>query len=312
MNSPEPELGVAHRRILTNGVTLHVATAGPEDGPLVILLHGFPEFWFGWRQQIEPLAAAGFRVWVPDQRGYNLSEKPGRVSDYNLDRLAEDVVGLIDAAGAEKAFLVGHDWGAAVAWWVAMKHRERVTRLAILNVPHPIVMRRYLLRSFTQLKKSWYMGMFQLPWLGEFGLTRNGGVPMSKGIRNTAQRGAFTEEDLERYREAWLQPGAATGMINWYRAGLRSPGKMPKDIRIHVPTLIIWGTADAFLGEELAPMSLEVCTDGRLERLEGVSHWVQHEAPERVNALLIEHFFEPRPSTRSSRAPAGRAEPTQA
>ena len=288
MNSPE--VAVTHRRIETNGVTLHVAVAGPEDGPLVILLHGFPEFWFGWRAQIGPLAAAGYRVWVPDQRGYNLSEKPSSVSAYGTDVLARDVVGLIDAAGAEKAFVAGHDWGGAVAWWLALKHPERVQRLAILNVPHPIVMKRYLLRSFTQLKKSWYMGMFQLPWLAEWGLLRQGGVPMSKGIARTAKRGTFTDDDLARYREAWLQPGAATGMVNWYRAGLRAPGATPEDIRIHVPTLIVWGTGDRFLGEEMAPMSLEVCAQGRLERLEGVSHWVQHEAPERVNALLLEHF----------------------
>lgn len=288
MSSLEPD--VSHRRILTNGVTLHVATAGPEDGPLVLLLHGFPEFWYGWRKQIEPLAAAGFRVWVPDQRGYNLSEKPGPISAYAIEQLALDVVGLMDAAGVKKASVVGHDWGAAVAWWVALRHSERVEKLSILNVPHPVVMLRHLGRSWAQLKKSWYMGMFQLPFLPERALTRADGVPMAKGIAKTAKKGTFTREELERYREAWLQPGAASGMINWYRAALRARPKIPEDIRIHVPTLIIWGTGDRFLGEELGPMSLDVCTEGRLEPLEGVSHWVQHEAPERVNELLLGHL----------------------
>lgn len=288
MNSLDPE--VSHRRVTTNGVTLHVATAGPEDGPLLILLHGFPEFWYGWRKQIEPLAAAGFRVWVPDQRGYNLSDKPGPVAAYGVERLVEDVLGLMDAAGASKSLVVGHDWGAAVAWWLALRYPERVEKLAILNVPHPVVMLQHLRRSWAQLKKSWYMGMFQLPYLPERAFTRAGGVPMAKGIARTARRGTFTEEELARYREAWLQPGAPSGMINWYRAALRASPKIPEDIRIKVPTLIIWGTGDRFLGEELGPLSLEVCEDGRLEPLEGVSHWVQHEAPERVNELLLEHF----------------------
>lgn len=292
MSSLDPE--VSHRHVTTNGVTLHVAVAGPETGPLVILLHGFPEFWYGWRRQIEPLARAGFRVWVPDQRGYNLSEKPKPVAAYNIDLLAQDVLGLMDAAGAERACVVGHDWGAAVAWWLALRYPERVERLAILNVPHPVVMQRHLRRSWAQLRKSWYMGFFQLPYLPERGFTRADGVPLSKGIARTARPGTFGPEELARYREAWLQPGAPSGMINWYRAALRAAPKIPDDIRIQVPTLIIWGTADQFLGEELGPMSLEVCDDGRLERLEGVSHWVQHEAPERVNELLLQHLH-PRP-----------------
>ena len=146
--------------VSTNGVRLHVARSQGNHGRLVILLHGFPEFWYGWRHQIPALAEAGFRVWAPDQRGYNLSDKPARVASYGLDELANDMIGLIDAVGKSRAAVVSHNWGGAVAWWVALRHPERIERLVILNVPHPAVMHRHLRRSLTQLLKSWF---FQLP-----------------------------------------------------------------------------------------------------------------------------------------------------
>lgn len=151
-----------HRMIdLSSGVALHVAQAGPQDGPVVILLHGFPEFWYGWREQILALAAAGFRVWAPDQRGYNLSEKPRGVRNYRLDALARDIVGLMDAAGVERACVVGHDWGAAVAWWLGINYPNRLAKLAILNVPHPAVFLPFLRSHPGQMLKSWYMLFFQ-------------------------------------------------------------------------------------------------------------------------------------------------------
>lgn len=163
--------GAEHRKIVTNGVRLHVVQTGPQDAPLVILLHGFPEFWYGWRQQIPALAAAGLQVWAPDQRGYNESDKPVGVGAYRIDELVADVVGLIDASGLRRASLVGHDWGAAVAWWVALTAPERLERLVILNGPHPSVMRRHLTRSVRQLLRSWYIFGFQVPWVPERLLT---------------------------------------------------------------------------------------------------------------------------------------------
>src|SRR5437879_4698652 len=160
--------GVPFSTIATNGIRLNVAQAGPPDGPLVILLHGFPEFWYGWRKQIPALAAAGYRVWAPDQRGYNFSDKPPDVRDYTLDKLAADVAGLIEAAGRQRAIIVGHDWGGAVAWWLAANNPERVERLVIINVPHPLVMRRLILRDPRQTLRSWYMFMFLLPRLPEW------------------------------------------------------------------------------------------------------------------------------------------------
>lgn len=262
--------------------------AGPENGPLVILLHGFPEFWYGWRHQIDALAEAGFRVLAPDQRGYNLSDKPKHVRNYNLDLLAQDVVGLIDGLGREKAFLVGHDWGGAAAWWVAIKYPERIERLAILNSPHPRVMRRNLLHNREQRKKSWYFFLFQLPFLPERRMRRNDCEINKRALQKTSQKGTFSDADVARYREAWSQPGAATGMLNWYRAAFRSRPARVRNTRVIAPTLIIWGERDKFLRRELAEQSAELCDAGKLVFIEEATHWVQHEEAQRVNELLLE------------------------
>lgn len=286
--------------ITTNGITLHTIVAGPDDGPLVILLHGFPEFWYGWRHQIDALAAAGYRVLAPDQRGYNQSDKPRGIAAYNIDELAADAVGLIDAAGRESAVLVGHDWGAAVAWWAALRFPERLERVAILNVPHPIVMRRHLRNSLSQLAKSWYMFFFQTPWLPEWMLSRGDYSAGLRSLRGTSRRGTFSDEDLDQYRAAWSQPGALTGMINWYRALLRArPGRVDS-IRVRMPLLMIWGVQDRFLGRELAQPSIELCDQGRVVFLDDATHWVQHEEPQRVNELLLEFLAEPTPATSSN------------
>ena len=272
----------------TNGLRLHIAAAGPADGPLMILLHGFPEFWYGWRNQIEPLADAGFCVWAPDQRGYNLSDKPPGVKAYALDRLAADVTGLIDAAGRRQAVLVGHDWGGAVAWHVAAQVPDRVARAVILNVPHPAVMMQQLRRNPRQLARSWYMFGFQLPWLPERWLTFRRAWPLARTLLRTSRPGAFSAADLEHYREAWLQPHAMTAMLNWYRAALRARPLQTAGQRIRPPTLLVWGAQDRFLGRELATPSLACCEQGELEFLEQATHWVQHEEPARVNALIAD------------------------
>jgi pimeloyl-ACP methyl ester carboxylesterase len=280
-----------HRTLATNGIRLHAVEAGPEDGPLVILLHGFPELWFGWRHQIAPLAAAGFRVLVPDQRGYNQSDKPGGVRAYALDTLALDAVGLIDALGREKASVAGHDWGGAVAWWLGMEHAGRLDRLALVNMPHLDVMRRNLWTNPAQMLRSGYMLFFQLPFLPEKLLAWNGWQLAARSLCSTSRPGTFTGADLGVYRAAWSRPGAMTAMLSWYRAALRARPPWPEDVRVRVPTLLIWGTEDRFLGREMARPSIELCDDGRLELFEGSTHWVQHEEPERVARLLVEHFL---------------------
>ena len=284
-DSPEA-ITYDHHDVNTNGIRLHVVQAGPQNGPLVILLHGFPEFWYGWRHQISYLANAGYRVWVPDQRGYNLSDKPKGIAAYNLDHLANDIIGLIDAAGQQKVFLVGHDWGAAVTWWVANKYPERLERIVILNVPHHAVMRKTLQRNLAQLRKSWYIFFFQIPWLPEAIIRRNNWRGAQRSLEDSSRPGTFSEAELAHYREAWSQPRAFTSMINWYRAIMQKPPKKLPSRRIKVPTLIIWGAQDKFLSQEMAQASLDLCDDGRLVLIEEATHWVQHEEADRVNPLI--------------------------
>jgi len=278
--------GASERFVATNGVRLHVVEAGPADGPLVVLLHGFPELWYGWRRQIGPLAEAGYRVLVPDQRGYNLSEKPRGVSAYRLDALAGDVLGLIDDAGRDRAAVVGHDWGAVVAWWLALTHAERLERLAILNVPHPAVMRRHLRSSLRQLRRSWYIFFFQLPWLPELFLRRRGFRNAVRALR-ASRPGTFGDVELAVYREAWGQPRALRSMVHWYRGALQTRSHRPPSLRVAVETLMLWGCRDVALGREMAQPSIELCDRGRLILFEQASHWIQHEQAESVNRLLL-------------------------
>jgi epoxide hydrolase 4 len=274
------------------GIRLHYVEAG--EGPLVVLLHGFPEFWYSWRHQIAPLAQAGFHVVAPDLRGYNLSDKPKGWRAYDTSLLAQDVAGLIRGFGEQRAYVVGHDWGAAVAYAVAMNHPDVVKRLAILNVPHPTRMLEGL-RTLKQLRKSWYMFFFQIPRLPEHLFARDGFSFGKRSLRADSKK-AFSDEDLERYAEAWSQPGALTGMINYYRAALRrSPGKAVAQMKpIEAETLVIWGMLDRHLGSELAEPASEWVPNVRVERIPDATHWVQHDAPERVNELLLGFFDDAR------------------
>lgn len=275
-----------HLQITANGINLHVVQDGPSTGRLVILLHGFPEFWYGWRRQIPYLGAAGYRVWAPDQRGYNLSDKPDGIAAYTLDELGADVIGLMDAAGQETALVVGHDWGAAVAWWLALKYPARVARMVIINVPHGAVLMKHLRRNLAQMRKSWYMFFFQIPYLPETLIRMQNCNMLARALKKSSCVGTFTNYDLNIYRQAWAQPKALTSMLNWYRAVMQKPPTRPDNIRITVPTLLIWGARDRFLGRELAQPSIDLCDDGRLVFFEEATHWVQHEEAQRVNELI--------------------------
>jgi pimeloyl-ACP methyl ester carboxylesterase len=279
-----------YQQIPVNEINLHVVQDGPSTGQLAILLHGFPEFWYGWRQQIPYLAAAGYRVWAPDQRGYNLSDKPEGIASYTLDRLGADVINLMDAAGRDTAFVVGHDWGAAVAWWVAAKFPSRLVRMVVINVPHGAVLTKHLRRNFNQMRKSWYMLFFQLPWLPEALARLQNWKMLVETLKSSSRPGTFTDDDLDRYRHAWSQPKALTSMINWYRSVMQKPPSLPDTSRITVPTLLIWGAQDKFLGRELAQPSIDLCDDGRLVFFEEATHWVQHEEPDQVNELIANFF----------------------
>jgi pimeloyl-ACP methyl ester carboxylesterase len=281
---------LADRFVTVDGVRLHYVEAG--EGPLVVLLHGFPEFWWTWRHQIPALAGAGFRVVALDMRGYAQSDKPPHWRDYRMERLAADVAGVIEQLSPDgRALLVGHDWGAAVAWGVATLHPDRVRRLAILNVPHPDTMLRTLRSSPRQLLRSWYMFFFQIPWLPER-LLRRGGRKALERIYADARPGAFTPEDLARSEEALLGPGGLKGPIDYYRAALRQSPRRAQALftPIPAPTLVIWGEADRHLRKEMADSDPRLVPDVRVVRLPHASHWVHHDEPDRVNALLTEHL----------------------
>jgi pimeloyl-ACP methyl ester carboxylesterase len=276
-----------HSYIKTNDIRLHVLQAGPKSGTPVVLLHGFPEFWYGWRKQIPVLAKAGCRVIVPDQRGYNMSDKPKGIKAYCLDTLVEDMTGLIKALDYEKVNLVGHDYGALVAWMLAIKYPERLHRLGIINMPHPAVMKRFLQRDFEQMRRSIYAFYFQLPWLPETVMRAGNWSVAALGMRRSGKPNAFTDEDIEKYKEAWSQPGAVTAMLNWYRATFRYPPAITNGMRVQIPTLILWGARDFALSRRMARPSLDYCDEGNLIFFPDATHWVQHEEADEINRQLL-------------------------
>jgi epoxide hydrolase 4 len=271
---------------------LHYVEAG--DGPLVLLLHGFPAFWYSWRQQIAPLAEAGFRVVAPDLRGYNLSSRPDDFADYSADKLAADIRGLIRELGAESAMVVGHDWGGTVAWTLAANHPEVVDRLAILNAAHARKLNEGL-RNPRQLLRTWYFFYFQLPRLPERRARRRNWRFFKRFLRDA--RPPYTEQEIDRYVDAWSQPGAAKAMIDYYRAAVRPSSTQGAPRPISAPTLVIWGQGDRYLGPKLAvPHHEDVPGLDRVERLPNASHWVHHDEPERVNGLLVDFLAPARTS----------------
>ena len=278
---------IDHQTIRANGIDLNVATAGA--GPrLALCLHGFPESSYSWRHQMPLLAQLGFRVWAPDLRGYGASSRPQGVKAYALQHLEEDVAALIEASGAKDVVLVGHDWGAVIAWYYAMFGRLPISRLIIMNVPHPALAQKGL-RTWRQLKKSWYVFFFQLPWIPEWGLARNNHEAIGRAFRDMAvDKTRFPDEVLRVYRDAAARPGALTAMLNYYRAlvrGFRGNSRRGTP-RIDTPTLMIWGEVDAALGKELTHGTEQYVRNLTLRYLPNVSHWVQQEAPETVNAMM--------------------------
>lgn len=284
------QLGVPaeSRYISVNGLQLHTVIAGPPDGKLVVLLHGFPENWYTWRKQIKPLVEAGYRVVVPDQRGYNLSDKPLGIHPYRTDALAADIRELVRTFEREQAIIVGHDWGGMVAWRLAMEYPDLVEKLIILNAAHPHAFRRELRENPAQQRKSWYMFAFQLPWLPE---TLIGQSPMSSVNlffrRNAVNQDAFSSYDLHAMATMLSQPGALTAMLNWYRAAFQRSDSRPST-PVTAPTLIVWGEDDAALGKSLT-YGLEAWVPNlKIHYIPNCGHWVQNEAPDEVNTQVLE------------------------
>jgi pimeloyl-ACP methyl ester carboxylesterase len=293
-SSHEPE--IRHGYAQVGDVRLHYAECG-EGERLVVLLHGFPECWYSWRKQLAALGTR-YRVVAPDMRGYNLSDKPPRVEDYRMPRLVDDVTGLIRHFGAREAAVVGHDWGAAVAWAVAQHYPDYVWKLASLQVPPPVVWARNL--TLKQLLRSWYMLFFQIPSLPEWFIARDDFAGLGKTFRSTSRRGTFSDGDLEVYREALRRPGALTAAINYYRANVRSffgRGFGDREIRpqerVRVPTLFVYGERDfAILPETVAGVGDYVDAHYTEIRLTRSGHWVQQESPAEINAALSRFLAE--------------------
>jgi len=278
--------------IKTNGIQLHTVMAGPQSGVPVLMLHGFPETWRSWIRQFPALVNEGCRVVAPDQGGYNLSDKPKGIKSYGIDTLADDILGLIDALEYEKVNLVGHDWGANVAWRLANRHPERLHKLCIMNVPHPAVMKKFLQRDFEQMRRSWYAMFFQLPWLPEAILQNHDWHRAVRSLCATSKPGSFTDEDIAKYKEAWSQPDAMTSMLNWYRAAVQYQAAIPDDPRIKVPTLMMWGMKDSALTHRMARPSMDYVDEGNLILFPEATHWVQRDAADEVNHYLIDFLLD--------------------
>ncbi len=286
-------------RLRANGLEFFALDEGPQDGPAVLLLHGFPELSRSWRRQLAALGAAGWRAVAPDLRGYGQSGKDG---PYDLQTLSRDVAELVRALGRERAVVCGHDWGGAVAWGTAVYHPEVVERLVVLNCPHPGVMAEQLLTNPRQLRRSLYMVFFQVPWIPEWVLTRNGAAEVARALRGgSAVRAAWPREETDHYRRAFLQPGAARAALGYYRAAFRGWGAARRDGRarpIAAPTLIVWGALDRFLGRETVDLDkmAPYFAPGNapsIRFLEEAGHFVQNEAPERVNQAMLEWLGTP-------------------
>lgn len=285
--SPPFRAKIRFSRRATNGINLHVAEAGPATGLPVLLLHGFPEFWYGWRHQIDALANAGYHVIAPDQRGYNLSDRPHGIAAYDLDVLARDIIGLADALGLQKFSLVGHDWGGLVAWWIATLYPDRLARFVALAAPHPAIWIDAMENTPEQRKLSWYVKAFRPPWLPEFLLRQGQFRPLAEALGDSRRPAGCTNADLAQYRQVWARPGALTGMVDWYRAILAKRLTLAAAGPIEVPGLVVWGNGDKYGLPELARRSAALCAQVEVVTLD-TSHWIQHDDPARVNALLLD------------------------
>lgn len=286
------DLAVTHHFVQLPSLRMHYVEAG--TGPLVVLLHGFPENWWSWRYQLQPLAEAGFRVIAPDLRGYGETDKQG---PYDLDTIVGDVCSLIESLGVERrARIVGHDWGGAVAWHLASKRPEFCERLTVMNCPHPVLMQKVLLGkrlSFAQLKKSWYFFFFMLPFVPEWALTKDDAKITRKTISSASfNRAHFSDDELRPFRDAIQRPGAASAMVGWYREavrdGFRHAFSPKKYADIAVETLLVWGMKDPALGfEDLVPGTEVFVPKLAVEQIPDCGHFVHAERPELVNPALI-------------------------
>lgn len=280
---------VQHRFVAANGIRFHVAECGEGDR-LALFLHGFPECWYSWRHQLPLLARLGYRAWAPDLRGYGESDRPAAMADYRIETLMDDVAGLIDASGARETVLLAHDWGGIIAWWFAIRRIRPLDKLVVMNLPHPAAFERELW-TLKQLRRSWYAVVFQVPLLPEKLLGARDYRAVREAFRSSAiDKSRFPDEVVQVYQDAAARPGALTAMVNYYRAYGRGGGRGRQHRlgcgTIETPTLLIWGEEDIALCKETTYGTEKWVPNLTLRYLPGVSHWVQQEAPEAVNAML--------------------------
>lgn len=278
-----------HEFVNTNGIRMHYVTEG--QGPLVVLLHGFPQFWYTWRKVI-PLLSGNYTVVAPDLRGYGESDKPENILDYSLNVMSEDIVGLIKSLGHEKAHIVGHDWGGAIAWDLAINHPEIVDHVVPINAPHPYKFAKAIKSDFKQIRKSWYIFFAQIPKLPEY-IIGSKTEKFLKGIfkGQAINREAFSREDIAAYVKEYEKPGAIQSSMHYYRAAFKDRNKKITKVQIKAPTLLIWGEEDKALRKELT-FEMDSLFSGpfQIEYLQNCSHWVVDEKPEKV-ANLIQSFL---------------------
>lgn len=279
-----------HEYIVSNGIRLHYVTQG--EGPLMLMLHGFPEFWYSWRHQI-PEFAKNYKVVALDLRGYNDSDKPQEESAYVMSELITDIEGVIKGLGYDRCILVGHDWGGAIAWYFAYAHPEMVERLIVLNLPHPAKFAEGL-RTPQQLMRSWYTFFFQIPALPEFLIQMSDYQMIENAFMGMAvDKSTFSQADIEAYKDAAAKRGALTAMINYYRSAFGSFGQQEWSL-LDVPTLMIWAEEDTALGKELTYGTEEYVRDFQVHYIPNCSHWVQQERPELVIQYIREFLAQPK------------------
>ena len=285
----EPKL--QHEIIKAGNLRMHAVIQG--EGPTVLLLHGFPESWYAWRHQLPALAEAGYRAVAVDMRGYGETDMPPDVSDYHVDRLCEDVDNLITALSDQPVHLVAHDWGGAVAWMFAAQYPDRLKSLAILNAPHPRAFHHHIRHNFKQIRRSWYMAFFQLPWLPEFLLRLDAQKIFAKAFRGASfRKEMFPDDVIDAFRLPMMRPGRLSAALNYYRALGRDLSNLERAKNfpdLSMPTMVIWAQNDIALGPELCDgIDQYFLGHFELHTIARCSHWVQQEQPEQVNKLLLD------------------------
>ncbi|CAO4379733.1 unnamed protein product [Caenorhabditis nigoni] len=294
---PEPEClkNWNHKFVQLKDIRMHYVEEGPEDGDVLLMVHGFPEFWYSWRFQLEHFKHT-HRCIAIDMRGFNSTDRPSGISNYNISYLVDDIRQFIEVLGLKKVTLAAHDWGAMICWRVAMMHQELIDRLIICNVPHPTAFFDVYKISKEQRDKSWYVYFFQSQLIPEIAMRSNKMKMLEAmfrgkqaGIRNSQN---FTDEDMLAWKHVFSQPGATTGPLNYYRDLFNAPSISRKLQIVQPKVLILWGDEDNFLDKKGAEFSVQYCRNCRVEFIRGASHWVQQDQPELVNAYMEQFMKE--------------------